>query len=263
MPGAVFLWKHDCMTSTLIIAALLSGSFIGAVLGFIGAGGAMVSVPILVYIFDFTPIHATTAALAVVFLAAVAGLIPKFKSNDILVKEALIIWALGLLTNIGLSSIADSLPETFILIGFSFVLIGAGISMLRAPIRDHPEKKISPILLILLSLFIGSLTGLFGIGGGFVAIPVLVLFFHTPQNKAAGTSLLIIALNCATAFLAKYQSWSGIDWNYPVIIALIAVITAQISSKLAPDAPTIHLKKAFAYLLFTIAGLTLISKLFG
>jgi uncharacterized membrane protein YfcA len=251
------------VTATLIIAAILSGVFIGAVLGFIGAGGAMVTVPILLYIFDFTPIQATTAALAVVFLAAISGLIPKLKSKDVLIKEALTIWALGLLTNIGLGAIADSLPDTFILIGFSVVLVGAGISMLRAPIKDHPERKISPIYLVLLSLFIGALTGLFGIGGGFVAIPVLVLFFHTPQNKAAGTSLLIIVLNCASAFLAKYQSWSEINWHYPVIIALVAIFLAQVSSKLAPRAPTIHLKRAFATLLFLIAGFTIISKLIG
>ena len=65
----------------LVLTALASGGFIGAVLGFIGAGGAMVSVPILLYLFDFTPAAATTAALAVVFLAALAGLGPKFKSN--------------------------------------------------------------------------------------------------------------------------------------------------------------------------------------
>jgi uncharacterized membrane protein YfcA len=261
MPGAVFLWKHDRMTITLISAAILSGAFIGAVLGFIGAGGAMITVPILLYIFDFTPLQATTAALAVVFLAALAGLIPKFKNQDVLVKEAITIWALGLITNVGLGSISDSVPDNFILIGFALVLIGAGISMLRAPIKDHPEQRVSPIVLVLLSLVIGALTGLFGIGGGFVAIPVLVLFFHTPQNKAAGTSLLIIALNCATAFFAKHQSWAGIDWHYPVIIALTAILIAQIASRLAPKTPTIHLKKAFAYLLFLIAGFTLISKL--
>jgi uncharacterized membrane protein YfcA len=263
MPGAVFLWKHAGMTTTLIIAAILSGAFIGAVLGFIGAGGAMITVPLLIYIFNFTPLQATTAALAVVFSAAAASLIPKFKSKDVLLKEALTIWALGLITNIGFGTIADSLPDKFILIGFSTVLIGAGISMIRAPIKDHPEKKISFFYLIALSLIIGALTGLFGIGGGFVAIPVLVLFFHTPQNKAAGTSLLIITLNCATAFLAKYQSWSAINWHYPVLIALVAILIAQISSKLAPKAPTIHLKKAFACLLFVIAGFTLITKIFG
>jgi len=94
------MWEYQVMEIGLILTALLSGGFIGAVLGFIGAGGAMVSVPILLYLFDFTPVAATTAALAVVFLAAVAGLGPKFKSKDVLVKEALTIWALGLLTNI-------------------------------------------------------------------------------------------------------------------------------------------------------------------
>ena len=71
----------------LVFTALLSGGFIGAVLGFIGAGGAMVSVPILLYLFNFSPIHATTAALAVVFLAAIAGLGPKFKNHRLPIER--------------------------------------------------------------------------------------------------------------------------------------------------------------------------------
>lgn len=260
MPGAVFLWKHAGMTTSLIIAAVLSGSFIGAVLGLIGAGGAMITVPILIYIFDFNALQATTAALAVVFLTAAAGLLPKIKSQDVLVKQAFIIWGLGLVTNVGLGSIAQSLPETFILIGFSLVLIGAGISMLRGPVKDHPEKKISPIYLIVLSLITGSLTGLFGVGGGFVVIPILVLFFHTSQNKAAGTSLLIISLNCATAFLAKYQSWDLVDWHYPAILAVTGILVAQVSSKFAAKAPNVHLRRGFAYLLFGIAINTILQQ---
>ena len=248
------------MSMTLILTALASGAFIGAVLGFIGAGGAMVSVPIFLYLFDFTPIHATTAALAVVFLAAVAGLGPKFKSKDVLVKEALIIWALGLVTNIGFGLIITKIPDQLILFGFSFVLIGAGYSMLRAPIKDHPEKSMPFWALITLSLLIGSLTGLFGIGGGFLAIPVLVLFFHTPQNKAAGTSLLIIALNCITAFIAKHSIWPEINWHYPAIIALSAVIVSMLASKFAPKAPTVHLKRGFALLLFTLAAFTILAR---
>jgi len=248
------------MSMTLILTALASGAFIGAVLGFIGAGGAMVSVPIFLYLFDFTPIHATTAALAVVFLAAVAGLGPKFKSKDVLVKEALIIWALGLVTNIGFGLIITKIPDQLILFGFSFVLIGAGYSMLRAPIKDHPEKSMPFWALITLSLLIGSLTGLFGIGGGFLAIPVLVLFFHTPQNKAAGTSLLIIALNCITAFIAKHSIWTEINWHYPAVIALSAVIVSMLASKFAPKATTIHLKRGFALLLFTLAAFTILAR---
>jgi uncharacterized membrane protein YfcA len=250
------------MSATLIFTAIASGAFIGAVLGLIGAGGAMVSVPILLYLFDFSPLHATTAALAVVFLAAFAGVIPKMRSKDVLVKEAVTIWALGLVTNIGLGILVTKIPDLVILIGFSLVLIGAGYSMLRAPITVKPEKKMSIWALILLSLLIGCLTGLFGIGGGFLAIPVLILFFHTPQNKAAGTSLLIIALNCLTALLAKYAIWSEINWSYPLIIAIFALIIAWISSHLAPRTPIVHLKRGFAFLLFAIAAFTIITELF-
>ncbi|MEN9351749.1 MAG: hypothetical protein RL455_690, partial [Actinomycetota bacterium] len=185
---------------------------------------------------------------------------PKFKSKDVLVKEALIIWALGLVTNIGFGLIITKIPDQLILFGFSFVLIGAGYSMLRAPIKDHPEKSMPFWALITLSLLIGSLTGLFGVGGGFLAIPVLVLFFHTPQNKAAGTSLLIIALNCITAFIAKHSIWTEINWHYPAVIALSAVIVSMLASKFAPKAPTVHLKRGFALLLFTLAAFTILAR---
>ena len=244
----------------LVITALISGGFIGAVLGFIGAGGAMVSVPILLYLFDFSPAAATTAALAVVFLAAVAGLRPKFKSNDVLVKEALTIWLLGLITNIGFGLLVERIPDSVILIGFSIVLLGAAFSMLAKPIKDSPERKMSVWALVTLSLLIGSLTGLFGIGGGFLAIPVLVLFFHTPQNKAAGTSLLIIALNCLTALAAKFAIWSEIDWGYPLLISVAAVLVAGFASKKAAKTPTVHLKRGFAFLLIGLAGFTILTQ---
>ena len=244
----------------LVITALICGGFIGAVLGFIGAGGAMVSVPILLYLFDFSPAAATTAALAVVFLAAVAGLRPKFKSKDVLVKEALTIWLLGLITNIGFGLLVERIPDSVILIGFSVVLLGAAYSMLVKPIKDSPERKMSVWALVTLSLLIGALTGLFGIGGGFLAIPVLVLFFHTPQNKAAGTSLLIISLNCLTALAAKFTIWSEIDWGYPLLISVAAVLVAGFASKKAAKTPTVHLKRGFAFLLIGLAGFTILTQ---
>ena len=237
----------------LVITALISG-------GFIGAGGAMVSVPILLYFFNFSPAAATTAALAVVFLAAVAGLRPKFKSKDVLIKEALTIWLLGLITNIGFGLLTKSIPDSVILIGFSIVLLGAAYSMLVTPIKDSTERKIPVWALVTLSLLIGSLTGLFGIGGGFLAIPVLVLFFHTPQNKAAGTSLLIIALNCLTALAAKFAIWPEIEWGYPLLISVAAVLVAGFASKKAAKTPTVHLKRGFAFLLIGLASFTILTQ---
>jgi len=239
-----------------IIAGLLAGAFIGAVLGFIGAGGAMLSVPILLYIFDFTPQAATTAALAVVLAAAISGLLPKIKSKEVLFREAIVIWALGLVTNIGFSVIAHRLSDSVITTGFAIVLVVAGTSMLIKPIAGT-EKKVPLFWLVVISLVIGSITGLFGIGGGFLAIPILVLFFKNPQGKAAGTSLAIIALNSITAFFGHYQSWPDVTWTVPIAMAVSAVVIARLASIKSGQVNPAILKKAFAYLLYSIAILTI------
>ena len=240
-----------------IVAGLIAGSFIGAVLGFIGAGGAMLSVPILLYVFDFTPQTATTAALAVVLSAAISGLLPKIKSKEVLFREALIIWALGLTTNVLFSILAYRLSNSVLTTGLALVLIVAGSSMLIKPIAGT-EKRVPLAWLILISLIIGMLTGLFGIGGGFLAIPILVLFFKVPQGKAAGTSLAIIAINSITAFFGHNRSWDDVDWKIPLVMAVAAVIVARLASIKSGQLNPVLMKKGFAILLYSIAAFTLL-----
>ena len=240
-----------------IIGGLIAGGFIGAVLGFIGAGGAMLSVPILLYIFNFNPQAATTAAIAVVLTAAISGLLPKIKSKEVLFKEALVIWALGLVTNLGFSIIAHRLSDSVITTGFSIVLFSAGTAMLIKPVAGS-EKKIPILWLVVMSLVIGSMTGLFGIGGGFLAVPVLVLFFKVPQGKAAGTSLAIIAINSVTAFFGHYQSWSEVTWTVPIAMSISAVVIARLASIKSGQMNQAVLRKAFAALLYSIALFTLL-----
>ena len=240
-----------------IIGGLIAGGFIGAVLGFIGAGGAMLSVPILLYIFDFNPQAATTAAIAVVLTAAISGLLPKIKSKEVLFKEALVIWALGLVTNLGFSLIVHRISDSVITTGFAIVLLSAGTAMLIKPVAGS-EKKIPIFWLVVMSLVIGSMTGLFGIGGGFLAVPVLVLFFKVPQGKAAGTSLAIIAVNSITAFFGHYQSWSEVTWTVPIAMSVAAVIVARIASIKSGQMNQAVLRKAFAALLYSIAIFTLL-----
>jgi uncharacterized protein len=240
-----------------IIGGFIAGGFIGAVLGFIGAGGAMLSVPILLYIFGFTPQAATTAAIAVVLTAAISGLLPKIKSKKVLFKEAAVIWALGLVTNLGFSLIAHRISDSVLTTGFSLVLFTAGTAMLIKPVAGT-EKKIPIFWLVVMSLVIGSMTGLFGIGGGFLAVPVLVLFFNVPQGKAAGTSLAIIAINSITAFFGHYQSWSDVTWTVPIAMSIAAVIVARIASIKSGQMNQAILRKAFAGLLYSIAIFTLL-----
>lgn len=239
------------------LAALLAGAFIGAVLGFVGAGGAMLSVPILMYLFDFAPKQATTAALAVVFLAALSGAIPKARKKQILYRDALVISSLGTATNIGFSLVVDQLSDAFITTGFAIVLFGAGTSMLKNP-KYESQTRMPVSILILASLVIGSMTGLFGIGGGFLAIPILVLFFGTPQAVAAGTSLGIIALNSLISFLGHHTLWSSVSWHIPILMAIAAIVIAQIASRYSGRANPQLLRKSFSYLLFTISLFTII-----
>jgi hypothetical protein len=244
-----------------ILGALIAGAFIGSVLGFVGAGGAMLAVPILIYGFGLEPSVASTAALAVVGAAALSGASAKIKKKEIYYRDAFVIWAIGLTTNIGFSALADNLPEDFIAIGFSCVIIFAGLSMLRSPLTTIHKRMSWPVL-IGISLLIGSITGLFGIGGGFLVIPVLVLGFGTSQAIAAGTALLVISINSATALLGHHVLWSEVSWRIPLAMGISAVIIAQIASRIKlPIADTL-LRKLFAYLLFSVATFSLIERIF-
>lgn len=236
--------------------ALIAGGFIGAVLGFVGAGGAMLSVPILMYGFGFDPKAATTAALAVVLLAALSGVIPKARKKQVLYRDAFVIWGIGSITNLGFSSIVDQIPDYVITTGFASILLLAGASMLRPPKLEEHKRMPLPVL-VLMSLIIGTMTGLFGIGGGFIAIPVLVLYFGTPQIVATGTSLLIIAVNSLTAFIGHRSQWNEVQWHIPILMGASAIVIAQVASQLSHKTSPVLLRKAFAYLLFAISIFTL------
>jgi uncharacterized membrane protein YfcA len=238
------------------LSALIAGGAIGAVLGFVGAGGAMLSVPILVYGFNYPAHQASVAAIAVVIVAAASGLYPRIKSGDVLVKEALIISGIGTIANISAAQLVRNVSDQILITGFSFVIVFAGATMLRKPV-EAPEKPIPFPTLILLSLIIGSLTGFFGIGGGFLAIPALVLAFNVAQNKAAGTSLLIIMLNSSVALIAHKSMWSQINWDVPIFMGISAVIVGNLAGKRSAKTNPALLRKSFAALLFLIATFTI------
>jgi uncharacterized membrane protein YfcA len=244
-----------------ILGALIAGTFIGSVLGFVGAGGAMLAVPILIYGFGFEPSLASTAALAVVGSAALSGASAKIKTKEIYYRDALVIWAIGLTANIAFSSIVHRLPEDFIAIGFSIVIVFAGLSMLGSPLTTIHKRMTWPVL-IAISLLIGSITGLFGIGGGFLVIPVLVLGFGTSHAIAAGTALLVIAMNSATALLGHNALWGEVSWDIPLAMGASAVVIAQIASRIKLPISDALLRRIFAYLLFSVAIFSLIERIF-
>lgn len=129
--------------------------------------------------------------------------------------------------------------------------------LVKSPQADA-ERRVSPIALVFISLLIGAITGLFGIGGGFLAIPILVLFYNVAPAKAAGTSLFIITINTLTGFFAHYRHWDEINWTYPILIAIFAVLVSQLASRRSARVRPEVLKRAFAYTVYAIAAFTLI-----
>ena len=239
-----------------ILLALVSGGVIGAVLGFVGAGGAMLSVPILLYVFGFTAIPATTGALAIVLCAAIAGAFPKARAKEILYREALVIWSLGLVTNLAASILAHRLSDSVITTGFSITIIFAALSMIKKS-AEKEQRRMSPGVLVAISLGIGVITGLFGIGGGFIVIPVLMHAFGTPARVASGTSLVVIALNSITAFIGHQSHWDEVDWKIPIVMALSATAIALLASHRQSKSNEIT-KRAFAGLLVLVATFTML-----
>jgi uncharacterized membrane protein YfcA len=133
--------------------------------------------------------------------------------------------------------------------------------MLGSPLTNVHKRMSWPVL-IGVSLLIGSITGLFGIGGGFLVIPVLVLGFGTTQSIAAGTALLVIAMNSATALLGHYVLWSEVTWKIPLLMGASAIVIAQIASRIKLPIADALLRKLFAYFLFAVAAFSLVERIF-
>jgi uncharacterized membrane protein YfcA len=240
----------------VIFEALVIGVVVGAVLGLVGAGGAILAVPAFVYVFGMGTLQATTASLAVVTVAASSGVIPRFRQHQVRVKQALVFWVIGLAGTFAGSVVAPRIPETILLGGFAVIMLGAAVAMWRKSAGPVTEggPKVSVWLLIVVALGIGLLTGIFGVGGGFLIVPALVLIFGFPFPAAAGTSLLVIALNSVSALAFKASTWSEISWHIPLIVIIGALIGSLTSSALNMNISQRILERSFAILLVILAA---------
>lgn len=239
----------------VVVEALLVGAAIGAILGLIGAGGAIVAVPAFLYVFGFGALEATTASLAVVAASAASGAIARFRQQQVDVKHALVFWLVAIPGTFAGSRLATVIPEEVLVTGFALVMVAAAVAMWRkstAPVAPEREET-SVALLVAVALGIGVMTGLFGVGGGFLIVPALVLVFGFPFAIAAGTSLVVIALNSVTALVFKYDTWAAIDWYVPLLVIVGGMIGSVVASRFNSKVPQRTLERSFAGLLVVLA----------
>ena len=170
-------------------------------------------------------------------------------------KQALLFWSLGIVGTFAGARLATVIPELVIVVGFAVVMLGAAVAMWRKSLAKEAGEDVARAgwLLPVVAVAIGLLTGIFGVGGGFLVVPALVLVFGFPFAIATGTSLVVVALNSATALAFKYDAWSGISWEIPLFVIVGGVVGSVVASNLNHGIPQRILERSFAGLLVALA----------
>ena len=276
-----------------VAAALGLGLLIGAVLGALGGGGAILTVPLLVYVLGQSAQDATTSSLVIVGLTAAVGTIGHARAEHVRWRTGSVFGLAGLVSAYAGTALNRQVDEHVLLLGFAAVMIAAAVGMLMrsgkatgspqgelleaaavqahrpgatdsgtvgiqraaAPVGARPPRRqtVQLVKVVAAGLTVGFLTGLFGVGGGFVIVPALTLALGMPMPIAVGTSLLIIVLNSASALAARAGS-AHFDCAVIAPFTLAAMTGTVAGRRIADRLPNSALNLAFAALLFLVAA---------
>lgn len=250
--------------------------FAGLSLGMLGGGGSILTVPILVYYFKIPASKATSYSL---FTVGTTGLFGAAWH----IHKRLVDWKIGtlflVLSMIGVTLarriILPATPdiilsEPFILtrnqlimLFFAVVMSFAGRSMIFRSTKASTDRseEISLSKITLLALGSGVLMGLLGAGGGFIIVPVLVLFGNFPMKRAIGTSLFIISMSALNGFVQDYFQWHAVDWTFLLPFAGSSVAGVIAGLMLSRHVSPTKLKAAFGWLLLFVASGILVKEL--
>ncbi|MCA9863193.1 MAG: sulfite exporter TauE/SafE family protein [Thermomicrobiales bacterium] len=237
----------------LVAAPVAFGIVIGALLGLIGGGGSILTVPILVYVLGLSPHEATATSLVIVGATAVAGLAPHIQADRVQWRTALLFGAAGTLGTFG-GSWANrrvSGPVILLLFGILMLIVAARMvysGMPAASPAGEPRIWIIPAA----GLTVGLLTGFFGVGGGFVIVPALVLWLGIPMRVAVGTSLVIIAINSLAGAVA-HRDDGAFNWMVALFFIAGGLLGGQLGARAAGRVNEGALKRGFAGLMVSIA----------
>jgi uncharacterized protein len=247
--------------------AIVAGLLIGLSLGTLGGGGSILTVPVLVYLLGQDPHQATTASLLVVGLAAVTGAATHARAGRARVRTGLVFGLLGVAGAYAGSLASAAVPANVLLAGFGLLMLAVAAAMLlrrRAASRPRPpghHPRPGPGRLAAVAATatgVGLITGFFGVGGGFVVVPALVLVLGFDMPTAAGTSLIVIAADSAAALAARAgHAMVALDWGLIAAFAATAVLGTLAGTKLAGRVRPEQLSAAFTVLITLVAAFTI------
>ncbi|MFI2205155.1 sulfite exporter TauE/SafE family protein [Streptomyces sp. NPDC020192] len=238
---------------TALILALAAGAVIGLSLGALGGGGSVLAVPALIYLLGFTPVAATTAGLVIVALTSATALTAHARHGHVRWRTGLLFAAAGTGPAMLGSALAANLPAGALSAGFATVAAVAAVRMLRPGRADDAVRETRPGHAAAAGAGLGAVTGVLGVGGGFLAVPALVSVLGLRMREAVGTSLLVITVNSLAALGLRGGTVDHLDWTVVAPFAGAAVLGAWDGRRLAAKLKGSTLQRAFAVALLAVA----------
>ncbi len=287
------------MADLFLLLAL--GLLIGAVLGGLGGGGAILTVPALVYLVGQSAQEATAGSLVIVGLTTVAGTLSYLRSGRVRWGVGLAFGLVGIPATWAGSVLSHRVAEHVLLLGFAALMVVAALAMISGgpsagaagpgarrgrarqappPVEDARPRatpgttavrvaeplladpvaaprppRPSLLATIVVASIAGLLTGFFGVGGGFVIVPALVLALRLPMPQAVATSLVVVALNSSTALAARATE-VHVEWSVVAPFAAAAMVATFLGKRVADRLPARLLQAVFAALMVLVAAYT-------
>jgi len=238
--------------------ALTLAVAIGLALGLMGGGGAIITVPVLVYVAHVSPGQAVGMSLAVVGVTSLVGALLKARQGFIHGRAALWFSGTGIIGALAGAQLTPLVPPRVLLVLFALLMIAVALAMLlRKEELLEPFTECRPWRCGLAGLAVGVLTGFLGVGGGFLLVPAMVLFARLPLKVAVGTSLAVIAVN---SFAGLAGHWRHMEFNWPLTGGFLtaALLGMGMGLPLAAHLPVRKLSRAFAWFVLAMAGFVLV-----
>lgn len=233
-------------------AALVLAVAIGISLGALGAGGSIITVPVLVYVAGIPAHTAISMSLVIVGATSILGACLHYRHGQLYARAVLMLGGAGTVGAFLGSSLTHLVSETVLMLAFALLMISAGATMLRTKPDTSLLPRCSPPRCLSIGAAVGVLTGFLGVGGGFLIVPALIIFAGLAPKTAVGSSLAIIGLNSAAGLLGHLR-YTDIDWRLTSAFLALALSGMWLGTKICTQISQQALRRTFAWFILAVA----------
>ncbi|MCX2731529.1 sulfite exporter TauE/SafE family protein [Saccharopolyspora sp. NFXS83] len=245
-----------------MLLAVVFGAVIGLALGLLGAGGSILAVPALVYGVGQPLQMAIPTSLAVVALSSSGALLPRERRSAVRWPVALVFGAAGIPAAFGGAALGKLFPQRWLLLAFAALMVIVAVRMLRGG-ENHTGAcrtqqgginwRTCLPKSVLAGASVGVLTGLFGVGGGFIIVPALSLLLGLGAQQAVATSLVVVSINSGAGLAAHAGSIATIDYRVLLLFAGTSLVVSIVAARLSARPNSSTVRRWFAFVVLAVA----------